>query len=1173
VIVSRSVIAGFFAVLCSTSAQIPKPADAPRPLPPRESQQRVQLPPGYLLKLVAAEPLIREPSGTCWDERGRLFVCELHGYNLEGQFDIDALNQTGQLDREVRRIQADERAKTAALAETFGTIKLLVDTNADGLMDQARVFADRLPPAYGICPANGGIIVACAPDILFLADRDDDGVAEIRQTLFSGFATGPLERGINQPQWGLDGWIYFGRGHGGGKITGPRLGAPVPLPNSDFRIRPDGSAIEPITGTTHTFGHAFTEDGERFTTTTSLPGRYITPLPWLYLARNPDAAAPAAEQNAADYTRVFPLASPHPWRTRRAEDPGFSKFYRDRYGPADSDPGGWFTSGCGPLVYQDVALPPDCRGNYFVCEPAQNLIHRAIIERDGPTLRLRRHADEQQREFLASADPWFHPIHLAHAPDGAICITDMYREIIEDYSAVPRYLQQQYGLTNGLHHGRIWKLTHRDAPPAPAPDMSRLTPSALAQQIGSPHFWRRETARRLLIERNTKAQANALATLARQSTNTATALNALYALQGLNALSSDDAAAALRNANSAVRRHGLRLAEPWLGSHPELFAQAAAMVDASDPSLLLQVALTLGTTNQDRAAPALAALARRHGQLRWMPNAILCGLHQRGGHMLRLLLDTPENLAQAKPLLEPLCASIGARRDPAELEQTLGRLAETADASIQLACLRGLQAGLKGGRGLQLAAPVQHSLMQLMGSADEEVRRLATALQPLLAPLDPKLRATLLAQAAQQLKDSKSSPTARLAAVNQLATSDETNALSILIAAWEPNTPQVREAILDALFLRRDRLPLLLGALEKKQIDPRTLSAFQRVTLLEHDDASLRQRAAQLIRVPARVDEALFKRYAAALNQTADQARGERVFREHCSTCHQAQGIGFAVGPDLTAEFQRADEAFLKDILAPNDALSAGYATCQVETAAGESFTGILASETATTLTLRLPAGVEQIILRKNLARVATLAVSLMPEALIENLQPQDVADVIAFLRGRGNSPAPRPQNRLVLFDDEPEFIPKLREGKGQAAFETSGAYSGSGCLSITPLQRFSAAIPDWGFKIVEKPASGEFRYLRLAWKAPEGQGAMIELAAAGRWPDADTPQRRYYAGSNTTPWQARQISPQPPRQWRVVTFDLWKDCGPFTLTGIAPTALGGPAYFDRIELLREVAP
>src|SRR5690606_14893989 len=150
------------------SGQIPQPDDAPQPLSPEESAERFDLPPGFRMELVASEPLIREPSGVCWDERGQLFVCEMHGYNLVGQYDIDELNKTGQLDRVVRRIQADERHKQAAAAETFGTIKLLQDDDGDGRMDRAVVWADRLPPCLGICPARGGIIAACQYQVLFL---------------------------------------------------------------------------------------------------------------------------------------------------------------------------------------------------------------------------------------------------------------------------------------------------------------------------------------------------------------------------------------------------------------------------------------------------------------------------------------------------------------------------------------------------------------------------------------------------------------------------------------------------------------------------------------------------------------------------------------------------------------------------------------------------------------------------------------------------------------------------------------------------------------------------------------------------------------------------------------------------------------------------------------------
>ncbi len=491
------------------AGEIPKPTDAPQPLSAAESAKQFKVPDGFRVDLVACEPLIHEPSGVCWDASGRMFVCELHGYNVEGQIDIEELNKTGELDRVVRRLDADAKAKEAAKSATFGTVKLLIDSDGDGRMDKQEIWADRLPPCYGICPARDGIVVACAPDIVFLADRDGDGRAETRETLFTGFAVGAIERGVNCPQWGLDNWIYFGRGHGGGKISGPHLAQAVDLPSTDFRIRADGSAIEPISGGTHTIGFAFTERGDRLIVSTGSPGIQVVPLPWNYLERNRDFATPPLEQNAATHGRAYPASKPHPWRTRRAEDPGFSKFYADRYGMAESAPNGYFTSACSPLVYQGDLLT-SLHGQLLACEPAQNFVYRGIISRDGPRLRLARPAGQEQSEFLASTDAWFHPIALASAPDDSIAIVDFYREIIEDYSAIPRYLQQQYELNHGQDRGRIWRLTRKDAPAAEPSDLGRLTPEQLVAELASRNFWRRQTARRLLTERREIAAADSI---------------------------------------------------------------------------------------------------------------------------------------------------------------------------------------------------------------------------------------------------------------------------------------------------------------------------------------------------------------------------------------------------------------------------------------------------------------------------------------------------------------------------------------------------------------------------------------------------------------------------------------------------------------------------------------
>src|ERR1043166_5252961 len=113
-------------------AEIPKPTDAPAPLSPEQSAAAFRLPDGFRMEVVASEPLIASPSAVCWDDRGRMFVCELHGYNLEGQLDIEELNKTGRLDTQVRRVQADEKFKIAAKTGTYGVVKLLLDADHDG---------------------------------------------------------------------------------------------------------------------------------------------------------------------------------------------------------------------------------------------------------------------------------------------------------------------------------------------------------------------------------------------------------------------------------------------------------------------------------------------------------------------------------------------------------------------------------------------------------------------------------------------------------------------------------------------------------------------------------------------------------------------------------------------------------------------------------------------------------------------------------------------------------------------------------------------------------------------------------------------------------------------------------------------------------------------------------
>jgi putative membrane-bound dehydrogenase-like protein len=709
-------------------AEIPRPTDAPKPLTPEQSAAAFKLPPGFRMEVVASEPLIASPTGVCWDERGRMFVCELHGYNLEGQLDIEELNKTGKLDTQVRRVEADDRFKRAALAGTYGVVKMLRDTNKDGRMDSVDVWATNLPPAYGIVPARGGVIVACAPDIVFLADRDGDGKPEVREVLFTGFRVGEMWRGINSPQWGPDGWIYFGRGWGGGAITGPKLAKPVALPDTDFRIRADGSAIEPVTGATGTFGFAMTEEGDRFTENTTVPAIFIAPLPWRYLSRNPDAAVRSLEAATGD-PRAYSISKPHPWRQKRAADPEYFKYYNSRYGAAESEADGWFTAACGPLVYRDSVLP-GLNGQYFVCEPSGNLIHRSRIEANGSVLTIHRVPGEEKSEFGATTDQWSHPINLTHGPDGSIWVTDYYREIIEDYSAIPRHLQQQYGVYAGHDRGRIYRLTHAEAPRAPSADMGVLDARALARECASPLLWRRQTAQRLLVERGDREIASTLRRIASaKSAQPSTVITALRTLDQLGVATPGDLRPFIGHADAAVRVHALQIADQWFDKREDRSLLATALTVAAaeqNPRVRIQFALSLGETRDPAAFAILARFARERLSDRWMDAAILSSLHGRGVEMLAALAGDPRGAA---PLLAPLAQTVAARRDESELARVL-ELAAGANPESQAAVLEGLVKGRKNAPRKPLGdKSARAALASLSASSSADVRKFSRDLE------------------------------------------------------------------------------------------------------------------------------------------------------------------------------------------------------------------------------------------------------------------------------------------------------------------------------------------------------------------------------------------------------------------------------------------------------------
>ena len=137
-----------------------------------------QVPPGFKIELIAAEPLISDPVDMEIDEYGNMYVVEMHGYPLD---------------------------KSGS-----GNIILLKDKNGDGKMDERIVFADNLILPAGVMKWKKGILVTDAPNLLYFEDSDQDGKADIRDTVLSGFALSNPQHNTNNPMYGLDNWIYIG---------------------------------------------------------------------------------------------------------------------------------------------------------------------------------------------------------------------------------------------------------------------------------------------------------------------------------------------------------------------------------------------------------------------------------------------------------------------------------------------------------------------------------------------------------------------------------------------------------------------------------------------------------------------------------------------------------------------------------------------------------------------------------------------------------------------------------------------------------------------------------------------------------------------------------------------------------------------------------------------------
>ncbi|HEY6227702.1 MAG TPA: PVC-type heme-binding CxxCH protein, partial [Verrucomicrobiae bacterium] len=366
---------------------------------------------GFRMDLLASEPMVASPVAMAYDENGRAYVCEMRDYPYTDK----AHHQRNQ-----------ENPTDAAI----GTVRLLEDTNGDGVFDKATIFAEGLSWPTGIACWKGGVFVAATPDIWYLKDTDGDGKADVRRKVFTGFRKFNVQSVMNSLVWGLDNKIYGAGSSNGGQIRHADKpdAKPFAMSRNDFRFDPVTEEFELLSGGAR-FGGTFDDWGHRFLCDIRNPAQHIV-LPAQYLARNPYLAVASTLNDMAesgDQLPVYRISPPEPWRVVRAKRWAGE---RDIIMPRSELMGaGVVTSSSGITSYRGAAYPEKYRNNIFVCECAGNLFYRLQLTPDGPTFKATR--VDGKAEMVASTDNWFRPVNFVNAPDGTLHVLDMYRENIE----------------------------------------------------------------------------------------------------------------------------------------------------------------------------------------------------------------------------------------------------------------------------------------------------------------------------------------------------------------------------------------------------------------------------------------------------------------------------------------------------------------------------------------------------------------------------------------------------------------------------------------------------------------------------------------------------------------------------------------------------------------------
>ncbi len=551
-----------------------KPKVNPNPeiksLTPEESLQRIYVPKGYRVELVASEPMIHEPVAIAWDGNGKMYVAQMMTYMQN----VDARNEN----------------------EPWSRISILEDTTGDGKMDKSTVFIDSMVLPRIMLPLDDRIIVGETfnRNIYSYRDTNGDGKADEKILLLEDTVRDNrnLEHQDANMIWSMDNWLY--------------------VTNKTFRYRFTNNVFvrdtlpEPAVGQ---WGLTQDATGRLFFS------RAGAEIPALGFQQHPvygslEMEGKWDESFMEPWPIVGTLDAQGGPRRIRAGDSTLNRF----------------TGVAGQEIFLGDKMPP-AYGDLFIPEPVGRLVRRAKVHHvDGKIILENPY---HQTEFLASTDPLFRPVNAATGPDGCLYIVDMYRGIIQEGTWVGEgsYLRgvvKAKGYDKFFGRGRIYRVVHEDMKPDSKPQLLNKTSRELLTYLGHPNGWWRNTAQKLIVLKGDKSVVPELVKMVEGNESWIAKLfnsdkdfglerlHALWTLEGLDAIDKTLLKKAFADIDPRVRVGAIRISDHYLKQNDrEIFESMKTLANDSDVEVLQQLILSFRIIN-DASKPLVKSILDSH---------------------------------------------------------------------------------------------------------------------------------------------------------------------------------------------------------------------------------------------------------------------------------------------------------------------------------------------------------------------------------------------------------------------------------------------------------------------------------------------------------------------------------------------------------------------------------